>query len=352
MAIISSSVGFLGKNGHSDVMVIQTLLNAVPAAKGGALPALQEDGKAGPKTNLAILSFQKAQKKAATGRIDPGDSSESALVAEVIAAGLASLLPGGQPSQPGQTPPAVPPAPAQPPAQPSNGSDVTPFRTQFRHIIENELKIPKTGTTNGHAPPGASKKDSGCGELPSRVWKRIDPQRFVAPFICGKRNGQVMTLIDYGPTWHFKAEAMDATYPIKCWVPFSPGKMPTPRPGDIFVEVFTEKYGRFDEGGFAHVGMIWSANGPNWRTVESGLTNVFNPALGAWSTGYRDRVLHGNGHLDDPNSKRRVAGFVNVDVVYARVAAHAGGQASPLSLMGAPQQRVAAPLRSLLFAGR
>ena len=56
--IIKSSVGLGGRNQKTDAVVIQQLLSAVPATKGGPMPTLDPGGKCGPKTWSAIRQFQ------------------------------------------------------------------------------------------------------------------------------------------------------------------------------------------------------------------------------------------------------------------------------------------------------
>ncbi|MBI4907376.1 MAG: hypothetical protein HY820_27370 [Acidobacteria bacterium] len=59
MVNISASVGQGGLNKNPDVLTIQKALNQIPPNQGGPLPKLKEDGWVGPKTNGAILKFQK-----------------------------------------------------------------------------------------------------------------------------------------------------------------------------------------------------------------------------------------------------------------------------------------------------
>ena len=73
MGAITRSVGLGGANDPPDISEVQRLLDAVPAAQGGATPSLSVDGICGPATQAAILRFQKTQVPAfADGRIDPG----------------------------------------------------------------------------------------------------------------------------------------------------------------------------------------------------------------------------------------------------------------------------------------
>jgi len=66
--------GPLARNKPDDVSTIQDALNQVTVAGevGGALPFLKVDGKCGPKTNAAIVRFQKLQLGFSDGVIEPG----------------------------------------------------------------------------------------------------------------------------------------------------------------------------------------------------------------------------------------------------------------------------------------
>lgn len=80
---ISASVGLNGTNVPQDVKIVQELLNKVPAAKGGAVPALKVDGLAWAKTTSAIKKFQQQclNFKWPDGRIDPHGKTFQALSA-------------------------------------------------------------------------------------------------------------------------------------------------------------------------------------------------------------------------------------------------------------------------------
>jgi hypothetical protein len=80
---ISASVGSNGTNVPQDVKIVQELLNKVPAAKGGAVPALKVDGLAWTKTTNAIKKFQHECliHKWPDGRIDPHGKTFQALSA-------------------------------------------------------------------------------------------------------------------------------------------------------------------------------------------------------------------------------------------------------------------------------
>jgi hypothetical protein len=80
---ISASVGLNGTNVPQDVKIVQELLNKVPPAKGGAVPALKVDGLAWTKTTNAIKKFQQQclNFKWPDGRIDPHGKTFQALSA-------------------------------------------------------------------------------------------------------------------------------------------------------------------------------------------------------------------------------------------------------------------------------
>lgn len=80
---ISASVGLKGTNVPQDVKTVQELLNKVPPAKGGAVPALKVDGLAWTKTTNAIKKFQHEclNFKWPDGRIDPHGKTFQALSA-------------------------------------------------------------------------------------------------------------------------------------------------------------------------------------------------------------------------------------------------------------------------------
>jgi peptidoglycan hydrolase-like protein with peptidoglycan-binding domain len=69
---IQASVGLGGRNLPQNVMMVQYLLNCVPASQAGPVPELAIDGIAGPKTVAAIRKFQQTRFGRADGRVDPG----------------------------------------------------------------------------------------------------------------------------------------------------------------------------------------------------------------------------------------------------------------------------------------
>jgi peptidoglycan hydrolase-like protein with peptidoglycan-binding domain len=56
--VISGPVS-LGKGQSDDIEIVQTLLNNVSPSEGGPALKLVVDGKFGPKTNAAVVAFQK-----------------------------------------------------------------------------------------------------------------------------------------------------------------------------------------------------------------------------------------------------------------------------------------------------
>jgi peptidoglycan hydrolase-like protein with peptidoglycan-binding domain len=76
---IQGSVGKSGVNGSQSVLIIQYLLNCVPAGNGGPVTELAVDGIAGPKTIAAIERFQKANFGSSDGKVDSQGNTLKAL---------------------------------------------------------------------------------------------------------------------------------------------------------------------------------------------------------------------------------------------------------------------------------
>jgi peptidoglycan hydrolase-like protein with peptidoglycan-binding domain len=76
---IGSPVGQNSVNQPVDVMLIQYLLNCVPAGYGGPSVELVVDGIVGPKTLQAIRHFQWVQLRFVDGRVDPDGKTLHAL---------------------------------------------------------------------------------------------------------------------------------------------------------------------------------------------------------------------------------------------------------------------------------
>ncbi|WP_207480963.1 peptidoglycan-binding domain-containing protein [Arenibaculum pallidiluteum] len=91
MDVIEKSVGKEGSNSKGDVRVVQLLLNDWLGGEHKTL--LKVDGIAGPKTEAAILAFQKAKTKVVDGRIDPQGPTIKALAALHLKALLSGIEP-------------------------------------------------------------------------------------------------------------------------------------------------------------------------------------------------------------------------------------------------------------------
>lgn len=93
---LQSSVGWGGRNVYSDIVLIQSLLNAVPLDDGGLSAKLKVDGKVGPKTIAAIKLYQQTRKlRVVDGRIDPCGATISSLGSVLV---RRHQLPRGLPS--------------------------------------------------------------------------------------------------------------------------------------------------------------------------------------------------------------------------------------------------------------
>jgi peptidoglycan hydrolase-like protein with peptidoglycan-binding domain len=93
MATITASVGRGGINRRNDIETVQKLLNRNIKALA-PLPALVEDGRAGPQTIRAIEDFQrKIMRMPPTGRVDPNSTTLSALGVVASAAPAAAATP-------------------------------------------------------------------------------------------------------------------------------------------------------------------------------------------------------------------------------------------------------------------
>ncbi|MBP7659269.1 MAG: hypothetical protein KA778_04665, partial [Burkholderiaceae bacterium] len=69
---LQGSVGNRGKNIPPDVVLVQSMLNSLPAQQGGPAVKLAVDGRVGPKTIAAISGVQRAlRRRVVDGRIDP-----------------------------------------------------------------------------------------------------------------------------------------------------------------------------------------------------------------------------------------------------------------------------------------
>ncbi|MEN8260716.1 MAG: hypothetical protein ABFS02_09050 [Pseudomonadota bacterium] len=276
------------------MVIVQKLLNAVPLAKGGPLPALTPDGLCGRLTVGAIRKFQSKNTGFVDGRVDAGGRTEQTLRAIVQALGkLSQILGGGvgTPGLPGATPTGPPPSGVG-----------TPIRLKFLSILQGLL--PPAGTlSNGTAPPGA--KGTGCGELPARVFGRVPviPQSQPAAFKVRVRG---VTLFLTSPTtwWEDMAKQIDqGTPPRKCWVPFGSRR---PLPGDIYLLSQTT-----NKAMFQHVGIIVDPSGTKWTTADGGQGN-------GWQSGFVKRDFQHNGLMTGEfGNKAYLKGWVDLDALFA-----------------------------------
>jgi peptidoglycan hydrolase-like protein with peptidoglycan-binding domain len=216
-SVINASVGLGGSNRHADVTLVQKLLNAVPSAKGGPLPALKVDGLCGPKTCGAIRQFQTTNKVAfADGRIDPGQKTEQALLALLAALGALSNLLAGLSANP------VPAGPVPTPAAGPN----SPIRMRFIAICHQRRcrRAPTRRETCGAAGTAAANRPAG---VPARV-----P---VNPLASQGVQGQAAWAArSFSPARSRSGEFVaGGRRPLaRTWVPFAGNR---PMPGDIYV---------------------------------------------------------------------------------------------------------------------
>ena len=97
---MSQPVGVGGTNVYDDVVLVQSLLNAIPSSEGGPQTELDVDGTIGPLTIAAIRGYQQAQTHIVDGRVDVQGPTITSLVTTLNDRGaLPSGLPNiGQPS--------------------------------------------------------------------------------------------------------------------------------------------------------------------------------------------------------------------------------------------------------------
>lgn len=86
---LQGSVGNGGKNIPPDVVLVQSMLNSLPAQQGGPAVKLAVDGRVGPKTIAAISGVQRAlRRRVVDGRIDPKGPTLIALGRQLNSQGL------------------------------------------------------------------------------------------------------------------------------------------------------------------------------------------------------------------------------------------------------------------------
>jgi peptidoglycan hydrolase-like protein with peptidoglycan-binding domain len=285
--IIQRSVGLGGANQPADVRIVQKLINAVPAAKGGPSPALAVDGLCGPFTCAAISRFQAKNIGSADGRIDPGQRTQQVLLALLDALGLlAALLSGAA-------------GPISQPSPPAAGSR-SPIRQRFMDICRQIL--PPHGALTVGAKSGP--KGTGCGEFPGRVFARVPVIPPGQPGAFKVRLGAQNCFLTTPMTaWEQFAKAVDQQYAARTWVTFGGNR---PRPGDIYILSQYENTAMFQ-----HVGVIVSADGNEWMTADGGQGN-------GWQSGFVKRQFQADGRIDGEfGSKARLRGWVDLDALFA-----------------------------------
>lgn len=316
--IIKSSVGLGATNQKTDVVVIQKLMNAVPATKGGPMPPLDPDGACGPKTCSAIRTFQaKNCGGIADGRVDPGKKTEQALLSMLDGLGLLSAIisasgglapTGGVSPAPGGLPgAALPEPPANAVPAPASGPG-TPIRLKVMSILQGMLPAP--GTLSNGQKPFEGAKGTGCGELPGRVFTRmpVKPQSDPGAFKVKPNGGPTLFLTSPTTWWEQMAQKIDETHGTKCWVPFNGGNRPLP--GDIFLLSKVDSSTTFQ-----HVGIIVDPTGDNWTTADGGQGN-------GWQSGFVKRQFFADGKIKGEfGNWARLKGWVDLDALYA-VAKH------------------------------
>jgi|GEM_PF-5167271 len=292
--VLHNSVGFGGMNRPEDVRMVQCLLNAVPAQRGGPLPLLDVDGMCGPLTTGAVRKFQLQNAPVADGRIDPGQATETALLAILDSLGkLAALI--------GQAGAAVPQVPGQPTAPGQAGAESTVRKTFVQKA--RSMLPPYPQLTPGTKPSVGT----NCYAFPAQVFGALP---VIAQGKPGAFSIKVETLTFYldKPTiwWEKVALKIDEVHaPARpCWVPFGPGR--SPLPGDIYVLHMLDRPAEFQ-----HVGVVLSVSADGWETGDSGQGN-------GGQTGLRKRKVDAAGVIDGEFTKKaRVRGWADLDSIYS-----------------------------------
>jgi Putative peptidoglycan binding domain len=294
---LSGSVGFGGKNQRADVQLVQSMLNALPASRGGAAPPLQVDGQCGAMTNGAIKRFQGANQCYADGRIDAGGKSEKALFDLFRQLGKLAAVPGG-----------VATAVQAPSGQTAAGPS-SPVRR--RYLQTARMLVPVTGLTAAGSVPETDPdkpKPTGCGEFPGRVFTKLPviPPGQPGAFKVHVSGAGTMYLTSPTTWWEQLAQAVDKEYaPVrKCWVPFTGANRPLP--GDIYLLAQYDKPAQFQ-----HVGVVLDASGSEWTTCDGGQGN-------GWQSGTVKRQFQADGVMTGESGKKaRLKGWVDLDNLYA-----------------------------------
>ncbi|MFC3087297.1 peptidoglycan-binding domain-containing protein [Tabrizicola soli] len=289
--VLKGSVGFGGKNLRGDVLLVQAMLNALPATRGGAVPALATDGICGTMTNSAIKRFQAGNQCYADGRVDAGAKTERTLLELLQRLGkLAAVLGAAAAAAPAPTGPTV--------AGPNS-----PVRRKY--VQTAKTLVPPAGlTTGGSGPKGAT----GCGEFPGRVFARLPviPPGQPGAFKVHVAGAGTMYLTSPTTWWEQLAQAVDKQHAParKCWVPFVGGNRPLP--GDIYL------LAQYDNPAmFQHVGVVLDASGSEWTTCDGGQGN-------GWQSGIVKRQFQPDGVIaGEFGNRARLKGWVDLDNLYA-----------------------------------
>jgi peptidoglycan hydrolase-like protein with peptidoglycan-binding domain len=301
-SVLKGSVGFGGRNERTDVQLVQTLLNAVPTAKGGPFPALSQDGLCGPLTSGAIRQFQMRNQCSTDGRIDVAGKTERTLLALLEELGkLADLLGGAVGKGVG--------APIS--GGPTAAGPNSPVRRKYLQTAR--MLVPQSGLTAGNKPTGLAEKPdapkaTGCGEFPGRVFANLPVLHPGQPgaFKINVPSIGICFLTSPVPHWNRVAKAIDDKYSParKCWVPFTGANRPLP--GDIYVLWVHGK-----PEAFQHVGVIFDATGSTWTTCDAGQGN-------GWQSGIMKREFESSGVMTGEQGKKaQLAGWVDLDNLYA-----------------------------------
>lgn len=98
--VLTSAVGYGALNKKTDVRIVQQLLNNMQPGDGGPAVPLKEDGIVGPKTNAAIVAYQrKLMSGFADGVVSPGMKTVMSLKEKVTKSGTVGKV-GDQSSFP------------------------------------------------------------------------------------------------------------------------------------------------------------------------------------------------------------------------------------------------------------
>lgn len=290
-SVLKGSVGFGGKNQRPDVQLVQSMLNAVPADRGGAAPALAVDGLCGARTSGAIKRFQATNQCYADGRIDVAGRTEQALLGLLDQLGKLTALLGGM-----VTPP-------QAPTTPNVAGPNSPVRRKYVQTARS--LVPPTGLSSGGSGPAGA---TGCGEMPGRIFTRLPviPPGKPGAFRVQVPKAGTMYLTSPTTWWEELAQAVDQQYSLvkRCWVPFAGGNRPLP--GDIYLLSQYDKPAQFQ-----HVGVILDASGSEWSTCDGGQGN-------GWQSGAVKRQFQPDGVITGEfGNKARLKGWVDLDNLYA-----------------------------------